>query len=266
MNILDRIIADKKKEVKLRKQMVPLEQLESMVDFHRPVISMEASLRSKRSGGIIAEFKRRSPSKGIINDRADVADVATGYKRAGAGGMSVLTDAAYFGGNSEDLREARRTVDLPLLRKDFIVDEYQLSESKALGADVILLIAANLETGHCHQLATKAADLGLEVLLELHSENELGHISEAVTMVGINNRDLKTFKVDLENSVRLASLLPTEMLKIAESGISDPDNIRYLCEHGFQGFLIGENFMKQMDPGLACKKFIAEIESNELSL
>jgi len=261
MNILERIIADKKNEVAIRKGMVSISQLESMDHFNRPVFSMEASLRSKTYGGIIAEFKRRSPSKGVINDRVSVSDVALGYQRSGVGGMSVLTDTPYFGGSVDDLMEARRAVDLPLLRKDFMIDEYQLFESKALGADVILLIAANLERKHCHQLAKKAVELGLEVLLELHDKEELDHISDDVTMVGINNRDLKTFKVDLDHSVRLASMLPAEMLKVAESGISNPESIKFLRDHGFQGFLIGECFMKQDDPGTGCRSFIDELRS-----
>lgn len=262
MNILDRILADKRAEVALRKGIVPKEQLESSGHFLRPVHSLKASVAAHGEGGIIAEFKRRSPSKGVINDRALVKDVVSDYARGGAAAISVLTDGPYFGGSADDLREARAAVAVPILRKDFIVDEYQLFEARAMGADAVLLIAAALDKSLCAALAGRAAELGLEVLLELHDESELDHFSGDVAAVGINNRDLKTFAVDLERSVRMASMLPADTLKVAESGLHDTGRVRYLRSHGFGGFLIGEHFMKSGDPGRACRDFIRDLREN----
>ncbi len=262
MNILDRILADKRSEVALRKGIVPLPQLESSELFLRPVNSLRASVAAHPEGGVIAEFKRRSPSKGMINDRASVREVVMGYARAGAAAISVLTDGPYFGGSADDLREARAAVDIPILRKDFIVDEYQLFEARAMGADAVLLIAAALDRETCSALADRAADLGLETLLELHGEEELDYYQENVSLVGINNRDLKTFTVDLERSVRMASLLPAGVLKVAESGLSDTERVRYLRDRGFGGFLIGEHFMKSERPGRACRDFIGQLREN----
>ena len=223
------------------------------------VYVLRTALNLLHQAGLLRSFKRRSPSKGIINDRLNPVDVARGYLNAGASGMSVLTDASYFGGSSRDMLDVRSTVDLPLLRKDFIIDEYQVYETKALGADVVLLIAANLERELCRELAGLARQLDMEVLLELHAEEELGHVSDDVSMVGINNRDLKTFEVDLKHSVHLSSMIDDHFVMVAESGLSNIDNIKQLRRSGFRGFLIGEYFMKQERPGAACSDMIQEM-------
>jgi len=219
-------------------------------------------LLDPRKTGIIAEFKRRSPSKGPINENADVVDVTQEYVRGGASGLSVLTDERFFGGSIEDMDKARQN-SVPILRKDFMIDEYQLLEAKAFGADVILLIAACLTPVEVKRLAVFARSLGLEVLLEIHNEEELGHICEETELVGVNNRDLKTFTVDVERSIRLLGKIPPEKIIIAESGISRVDTIVHLRKSGFHGFLIGENFMKEKNPGLAFQDFAAHLAEAE---
>jgi indole-3-glycerol phosphate synthase len=211
--------------------------------------------------GIITEFKRKSPSKGIINATADVVTVTSAYANYGASGLSVLTDEQFFGGSTNDLVRARVN-EIPILRKDFVIDEYQILEAKAMGADLILLIAACLTPAEVQSLAEFARSLQLEVLLELHAEEELEHICDATELVGINNRNLKTFVVDIERSLNMATRIPAGKIKIAESGINDPANIRLFKEHGFKGFLIGENFMKTPDPGKAFHDFITQLASH----
>ncbi|GAC1486166.1 MAG: indole-3-glycerol phosphate synthase TrpC [Flavisolibacter sp.] len=215
----------------------------------------------KDKTGIIAEFKRKSPSKGIINENADLLKVTSAYKQMGASGISVLTDESFFGGSLKDLALAVSS-DLPVLRKDFIVDSYQLVEAKAYGASVILLIAACLTTEKVKELAIFAKDLGLEVLLEIHNEAELDHICEAVDLVGVNNRDLKTFKVDINISLDLIKKIPVSKIAITESGISGVDKILILKKAGYTGFLIGENFMKHADPAIAFADFVQELKAN----
>jgi indole-3-glycerol phosphate synthase len=254
MNILEKIIARKSKEVAARKSDVPEQELEKGRYFSRQTLSLRKRLLNDKHTGIIAEYKRRSPSKGIINDRDSVEAVTMAYTAYGASGISILTDLEFFGGSLDDLINARDN-GIPLLRKDFMIDEYQITEAKAYGADVILLIAACLSPLRVKQLAQKAKGLGLEVLLELHDESELDHICELVDLVGVNNRNLKTFEVDLEHSTRLAEKIGIDFVKVAESGINDVNNIRYLKAHGFQGFLIGEYFMKQKSPMEAFKNF-----------
>lgn len=254
MNILEKIIARKSKEVAARKSDVPEHELEKGRYFSRQTLSLRKRLLDDKHTGIIAEYKRRSPSKGIINDRDSVEAVTMAYTAYGASGISILTDLEFFGGSLDDLISARDN-GIPLLRKDFMIDEYQITEAKAYGADVILLIAACLSPLRVKQLAQKAKELGLEVLLELHDESELDHICELVDLVGVNNRNLKTFEVDLEHSTRLAEKIGSDFVKVAESGINDVNNIRYLKAHGFQGFLIGEYFMKQKSPMEAFKNF-----------
>jgi indole-3-glycerol phosphate synthase len=254
MDILEQIIGSKRKEVQGRKKEADTASLEKMRYFKRDTISLKRSILDPTRNGIIAEYKRRSPSKGIINDRDSVESVTRYYTAFGASGISILTDGEFFGGSLDDLLSARDN-DLPLLRKDFMIDEYQLVEAKAYGADVILLIAACLTPVDVMKLATTAKQLGLEVLLELHDEKELGHICENVDLVGINNRNLKNFEVSLEHSVRLAERIDDDLIKIAESGINDVKNIQYLKKFGFKGFLIGEYFMRQEDPGKAFKEF-----------
>lgn len=260
MNILDKIILDKRKEIELKKSLIPTSQLEQSVLFERNGQSLAAALRNSNSG-IIAEHKRRSPSKQTINQNTNVGQVARGYQKAGVCGMSVLTDIKYFGGSLEDLLLARASVEMPLLRKEFIIDEYQLIEAKAYGADVILLIAAVLTKDEIKTYSELAKSLGLEVLLEVHNEEELHKsIMPSLDMLGVNNRDLKTFKVNLSTSKQLSKLIPQQFVKVSESGISSIDAIKDLKEYGYQGFLIGENFMKTENPGKAAKDFITKLE------
>jgi indole-3-glycerol phosphate synthase len=262
LNILEHIISYKKEETEKRKKENPVKFLESQPAFSRSVFSMKKFLRDPEKTGIIAEFKKRSPSKGIINDRSTVEAVTAAYERNGASMLSVLTDGPSFGGSSEDLRRARFNA-LPILRKDFMLDEYQLIESRALGADVILLIAACLRPAETRALAATAHELGLEVLLEIHDENELCHLCDEVDVVGINNRDLKTFVVDIERSIRLADRLPANKLRIAESGIRDAATLLQLKTAGFNGFLIGEQFMKAPDPAIAFASFVDQLKKND---
>jgi indole-3-glycerol phosphate synthase len=255
MDILEQIIQYKRSEVDKRKAAVSVKQLEAAPLFKRSTLSLKQSLLDESKTGIIAEFKRRSPSKGNINIAADVVKVTEAYTKNGASGLSVLTDQHFFGGSDEDLQKARIN-NIPLLRKEFIIDEYQLTEAKSIGADVILLIAACLQPLEVKRLASFAKDLGLEVLLELHGEEEIGHICEEAGLIGINNRNLKTFEVDIDRSLRMAEKIPAGKLKIAESGISSAKNIALFRQHGFQGFLIGETFMKEPDPTIAFAEFV----------
>lgn len=260
MNILEKIVADKRVEVDFKKSVLPLDYLRKSPMIQRETYSMSESLKS--GSGIIAEFKRRSPSKQVINQKNSVAEVVKGYQAAGASGISVLTDTKYFGGALDDLLQVRATVEIPVLRKDFMIDPYQLFEAKAFGADVILLIAAVLRPKLLAQLAELAHDLGLEVLMEVHSEDELKRNDLThIDLVGVNNRNLKTFEVSLETSKRLSRIIPAEKLAVSESGISDPKAIRELRDYGFKGFLIGENFMKTEDPGAAAERFIKAIQA-----
>ncbi|UZH54443.1 indole-3-glycerol phosphate synthase TrpC [Salinimicrobium tongyeongense] len=261
MNILDKIAARKREEVAFLKEEVPAESLQLLPHFSRKCISLKENLKNS-STGIIAEFKRRSPSHPEINLKADVATVTAGYEAAGASGISVLTDEEFFGGNLDDLAIARETVKLPLLRKDFMIDEYQVIEAKAMGADVILLIAAILKPEEIKKLSKKAKDLGLEVLLEVHNEEELKNaIFDSVDMIGVNNRNLKTFEVDLQTSKDLAEEIPDSFIKISESGISETSAITELQKSGFKGFLIGGNFMKTQDPGKSASEFIQKLKT-----
>jgi indole-3-glycerol phosphate synthase len=258
MNILETIIEHKKEEVRRRKLEVNIAVLEKRTLFSRPILPVKDFLLAR--SGIIAEFKRRSPSKGIINDQADVVKVTTGYADHGASCLSVLTDEEFFGGCDEDLVKARIN-DIPILRKDFIIDEYQLIEAKSIGADMILLIAACLSPAEVKRLASFAKGLGLDVLLELHGEEELGHICDETTVIGINNRNLKTFDVDIERSLRMAEQIPLSKLKIAESGINSIEHLLLFKRHGFHGFLIGENFMKAPDPTIAFAEFVGRLKA-----
>lgn len=257
MNILDNIVADKRKEVDLKKSLIPVSQLEQSVLFGRETTSLASKLRNSTSG-IIAEHKRRSPSKSTINQNLNVQDVAKGYEEAGACGMSVLTDLKYFGGALDDLLLARASCNLPLLRKEFIIDEYQILEAKAYGADVILLIAAILKREEIKTYSEFAKSLQLDVLLEVHDEEELHKsIMPSLDMLGVNNRNLKTFDVSLDISKQLSEIIPNEFVKVSESGISNTSAIKELQPYGFQGFLIGENFMKTNNPGESAKEFIS---------
>lgn len=261
MSILDKIVADKRKEVDLKKTLIPTSQLEQSILMDRETISLASALRNSTTG-IIAEHKRRSPSKSVINHSLSIQEVAQGYEIAGVSGMSVLTDGKYFGGSMDDLLLARASVDIPLLRKEFIIDEYQLIEARAHGADVILLIAAILTKDEIKNLSETAKNLGLDVLLEVHNEVELQKsIMPSLDMLGVNNRNLKTFEVNLETSKMLSTLIPNDFVKVSESGISSVDAINDLRQYGYQGFLIGENFMKTENPGEHAATFIKNLES-----
>jgi indole-3-glycerol phosphate synthase len=261
MDILERIIAHKKKEVAQLMSEVSVKKLVASPSFKREPISLKNALTIKGSTGIIAEFKRQSPSKGVINGEATIVEVTEGYLNANVAAQSILTDTKYFGGNMVDLMTARTVNEsTPILRKDFIVDGFQIVEAKAIGADVVLLIAACLTAQELKNYGKLAEDLGLDVLYEVHNQEELHKIDPVNKIIGINNRNLKTFEVDLEHSIELASQIPDSCIKVSESGISDPRIITGLKEYGFQGFLIGENFMKEKDPGFACQQFIAQIQ------
>ena len=260
MSILDQIVADKKIEVAHRKSLFPVSYWEASPLFERKCISLSTRLKASRSG-ILAEHKRRSPSKPNINSRLSVSEVASGYENAGVCGMSVLTDGKYFGGSLDDLVIARATTQLPLLRKEFIVEEYQLFEAKAHGADLILLIAAVLTRAQIQQLSTAAQRLGLEVLLEVHNQEELEkYLMPSLDLLGVNNRNLKTFSVSLDTSRHLADQIPNDFVKVSESGISEVASIQELQTYGYQGFLVGENFMKTDRPGEAAQHFINLLE------
>lgn len=259
MNILDKIVRDKRIEVQLRKSLIPVSQLEQSVLFDRATASLSERLKSSTSG-IIAEHKRRSPSKSVINQSLNVQDVARGYENAGVCGMSVLTDTKYFGGSLDDLILARASCNMPLLRKEFIIDTYQILEAKAYGADVILLIAAILSREEIKEFSEFAKSLHLDVLLEVHNEEELQKaIMPSLDMLGVNNRNLKTFEVSLETSKVLSAQIPDDFVKVSESGISSVEAIKELQPYGYKGFLIGENFMKTDNPGEATKLFIDEL-------
>jgi indole-3-glycerol phosphate synthase len=263
-DILQEIIAYKRIEVEKQKNLVPQKILELQLSeaLKRPVNSMRSALDTS-STGIIAEFKRKSPSKGWIFADADVEKVLPAYEQGGASACSVLTDNQFFGGSLEDLRNARRLVSLPLLRKEFIIDPYQLMEARVSGADAILLIAAVLTPSECSNLAKAASELQLEVLLEIHTEKELEHLNTNVSMLGINNRNLGTFETSIDHSYRLAekfSRLGSSALLVSESGISMPSTVRELRTHGFRGFLIGETFMKDGKPGETLSEFLKEVK------
>lgn len=261
MNILDKIVAQKKVEVAQRKAQTSIAELEQGKFFANETLSLKQFLLDESKTGIIAEYKRKSPSKGIINDKATVEEVTTAYAKFGASGISVLTDEEFFGGNLNDLLAATIN-EVPLLRKDFMIDEYQIIEAKAHGAEVILLIAACLTKEEVKQMASTAKGLGLEVLLEIHNEEEIEHICDAIDLVGVNNRNLKTFEVSIDTSLQLINKIPTDKLAIAESGISNVETILTLRQAGFKGFLIGENFMKEVNPAVAFENFVQQLKNN----
>ncbi|WP_130736217.1 indole-3-glycerol phosphate synthase TrpC [Flavobacterium sp. J27] len=259
MNILDQIIHDKKKEVSLKKNIIPISQLETSILFNSRTISLAKLLQNSRSG-IIAEHKRRSPSKPVINNAHSVEDVVIGYQNAGVCGISVLTDGKYFGGSLDDLLLTKASVNVPLLRKEFIVDEYQIIEAKANGADAILLIAAVLTREEIKNLSQFAQSLALEVLLEVHNKEEIEKsIMPSLNMIGVNNRNLKTFEVSLDYSKELVNYIPDNFVKVSESGIYTVEEVKELQKHGYQGFLMGEHFMKTDDPGREAKDFINKL-------
>lgn len=258
MDILDEIVAHKRGEVAAFKAERPYAMLEKQVERMTapyPMPSMSRALMES-DWGIIAEFKRKSPSKGWIKEEGKASEIPLAYQTNGAAALSILTDEHYFGGKDEFITMARESgVTIPILYKNFVIDEYQLLQARLCGASAVLLIAACLSKAECGGLLHKAHELGLEVLLEMHSEEELEYADLQPDMCGINNRNLGTFVTKVENSYRLAELLPREACKVSESGISNPDTVRDLRRAGFNGFLIGENFMKTADPGKALKEF-----------
>ena len=261
-DILEEIVANKRKEVEVFKQELPFALLEERVNNIRGglSISMSANLRSSGSG-IIAEFKRKSPSKGWFSKEASIKVIGKSYEENGATAMSVLTDTKYFGGSHQDLTDARMAdIKLPILYKNFIIDEYQLYQARLYQANTVLLIAACLSKDECRQLIAKAHGLGLEVLLEMHTEAETEYAELEPDMCGINNRNLGTFVTDVNNSSRLAGLLPDNIVKVSESGLSNPETVKMLRGLGFRGFLMGEHFMTQPDPGAALSQFIAKLQ------
>lgn len=260
MNILEQIIRHKRKELQLKKRAQPIERIMNSPLMERSVNSFTDSIRDKREPGIIAEFKRKSPSEGLINAEVDVTQVTSGYTTYGASALSVLTDENFFGGGSYDLGLARNNKDIPLLRKDFIIDEYQVAESKAIGADVILLIAAVLQPKEVRQLTHFAHGLDLQVILEIHTIQELDRFCPGIDALGVNNRNLKTFNTDIQQSINLYPHLPAEVVKLSESGIKTPADAQLLLRAGFDGLLIGSLFMKESVPHLAFADFIKDLQ------
>jgi indole-3-glycerol phosphate synthase len=261
MNILDRIIVHKKKEIEERKSLFPVKLMERSIFFNSPTVSFKKYLLRSDLNGIIAEFKRKSPSKGDINKYASVERTSIGYMQAGASALSILTDKEFFGGRNEDLTEARKFNYCPILRKDFVVDEYQIIEAKAIGADIILLLANVLTKEEIKAFAKMAQSLGLEILLEIREKEELDTVNEFITAVGVNNRDLKSFNVDISRSFELAGLIPDQFVKVSESGIDTVKSIFELRQAGFNGFLVGETFMRHGRPEIACAEFIKELST-----
>lgn len=260
MDILEKIVAHKKKEVAELQELYPVKLLEQSTYFGGKPVSLRKYIQREDKSGIIAEIKRKSPSKGMINAHVSVEKTSIGYMQAGASGLSILTDKEFFGGSSEDLKTARSFNFCPILRKDFIINEYQVVEAKSIGADVILLIAAILTKEEIDTMGKLAHSLGMEVLLEVHDEKELaGSVSQYVDLVGVNNRNLKTFETDIAISKKLAEKIPSDFVKVSESGISDPDLIKDLKSFGYEGFLVGENFMKNGRPEKAAKEFIKKL-------
>lgn len=259
-NILDKIVVKKREEIAALKLEKTIKDLEQSPLFSRTCFSLRDFILDPSLSGIIAEFKRKSPSKGIINDRSSVEEVTQAYRNSGASALSVLTDEYFFGGNSSDLIAARSVNQIPILRKDFMLDEFQILEAKSLGADIILLIASILSPEEINKLAKLAKSLGMSVLLEVHSLEELNRsLCDDLDAVGVNNRNLGNFSVSIQHSYDLVNKIPSNFLKISESGISDPKIITELKNAGFNGFLIGENFMKESHPGKAMQDFVSQI-------
>ncbi len=262
MNILDKIIQHKRLEVERDRHSVSIQALEASALYDRDRLSMKDSLRQVDSSGIIAEFKRKSPSKGMINALAEIGETTKGYEIAGVAGLSVLTDHEFFAGTREDLEMARRSTSIPILRKDFMIDEYQIVAARAMGADVILLIAACLSATEIQKLAEFAHKLGLEVLMEVHNREELDMgMNDFIDLVGVNNRNLKDFTVNINTSLELSDHIPEECVKVVESGLSSPAEILQLREAGFQGFLMGQRFMEYTVPADACQDFLNSLRS-----
>ena len=259
MTILEKIINSKIEEVKVLKNQYSIKDFEKRSLFQRKTESLKIRLELSHHG-IIAEHKRKSPSKSVINNDIKLEEVILGYDTANVSGISVLTDKKYFGGNTNHLLKARELTKIPIIRKEFIIDEFQILEAKACGADVILLIAACLNEKQIKNLSEFAKSLNLEVLIEIHNNQELEKcLLNSIDIIGVNNRNLKTFEVDIKNSINLSEIIPENFVKISESGISSAKEISILRKHGFKGFLIGETFMRKKDPGKEVLKMINEI-------
>jgi indole-3-glycerol phosphate synthase len=253
-DILRTIVEQKHKEVALLKLKVSIDDLKKQTLYNRTCYSAKAAILDDKKTGIISEFKRQSPKKGAINVDANIQTVVESYQEANVSVISVLTDQVFFGAHNDDFDKARKHLKMPLLRKDFLIDPYQIYQSKAMGADLILLIAAILTPNEVESMSRIAKDLGLEILLEIHNEKELNHINPLIDLVGINNRNLKDFSVDLNHSIKLSEQIPNTFVKVAESGIQGKSDIRFLKLNGFQAFLIGEYFMKHDNPGEVCSE------------
>ena len=261
MNTLEEIVDYKRKEVEERKGMYPVRLLESSIFFNSPTVSLRKYILREDKFGIIAEIKRKSPSRGIINRHISIERTSIGYMQAGASALSILTDEKYFGGSNEDLKMARKFNFCPILRKDFIIDEYQITEARSIGADAILLIAAVLDPKELEKLAGFAKALDLEVVMEVHDKDELlKNLHQEIDIIGVNNRNLKTLEVNLNTSLELAAYIPEHYLRISESGINNPESIVKLKKSGFNGFLIGEYFMMHSLPEQACDEFIRHLK------
>ncbi len=254
--MLNEIVANTRKLVSKNKELYPVKLLESSIYFDSGAVSLVQYLRRKDKSGIIAEFKRKSPSKGMINQYADVVNTTIGYMQAGSSALSILTEKDYFMGRSEDLTLARNANYCPILRKDFIIDEYQVIETKSIGADAILLIAACLEKDELKNLLRLSNSLGLEVLIEIHDSAELAKLPDSGFIIGINNRDLTTMEVNIETSLNMANLLSREFVWVSESGLDNVKIVKRLKEAGYEGFLMGELFMKTPDPAATLKEFV----------
>lgn len=265
MNILDKIIEHKRGEVEQLKNLISISKLEQRADFVRNTFKMTDFIQDPERTGIIAEFKKKSPSKGVINATASVEETTRSYVAGGCSALSVLTDLTFFGGTNDDLKKARAANRVPIIRKDFTIDEYQVVEAKSIGADAILLIASVLSPKVSKQLTDVAHSLNLQVLLEVHDETELqAHVDCGADLIGVNNRNLKTFEVSIEASKRLAPLIPDNVVKVSESGITSPETVLELRQFGYRGFLIGENFMKQPNPGEAAISFMTELKNRTI--
>ncbi len=260
--ILDTIVEHKRMEVLKRKARKPLDQLKQMPLYAREPLN-PLRLFSETDPNIIAEFKRKSPSKGVISQAIDPFSVVQSFKEAGARASSILTDRDFFGGSFKDLENVKSRIDnFPLLRKDFMIDSYQLHEAKAYGADMVLLIASILEKADVVAMVDVADSLGLTVLLEVHSEEELDKWVPGIKMVGVNNRDLKDFSVDIQRSIALFQKLPAETFRISESGLKEPEDVNMLFNIGYKGFLMGERFMTADDPGQELGEFLNRIKTD----
>jgi len=261
MTILDKIVENKRSEVEQNKKQQPLQELEKSPYFERKTFSLGDAILGSKNFGIIAEFKRKSPSKGFINENAQIKHVIPSYEKAGACAISILTDLDFFGGKNEDLTLGRELANIPILRKDFIIDPYQIFEAKSIGADAILLISSILSKEQVNDFAKLAKKLNLSVLFEVHDLEEIDKVSEYVDVVGVNNRNLKSFEVSIETSIALSKYIPGNFVKISESGIRSANDIHRLKNHGFSGFLVGESFMTKHSPGDACKEFLLDLFS-----